>query len=155
MPKKKILDIRQLLSPRSRSESRGRDRSPARPDRAASEDRTLNPAPTSAPTPFGLHCLTPDLDDDQLSQSPLDIVAIHGINGDAYKTWSHGDTLWLRDFLPEQVPGARVFSFRYDAQVAFSSSRADIRDFARSLLNSLKTSGRGKVCLLKFAHSVR
>src|SRR5271154_6866626 len=42
----------------------------------------------------------------------LDIVAVHGITGDAYDTWTHKNgKLWLRDFVPEDFPGARVFSF--------------------------------------------
>jgi hypothetical protein len=68
----------------------------------------------------------------------LDIVALHGITGDAYDTWTHENgKFWLRDFLPEDFPGARVFSFGYDAGVLFSQSKGNIESFARSLLEGL------------------
>lgn len=68
----------------------------------------------------------------------LDIVAVHGITGDAYDTWTHKNgKLWLRDFIPEDFPGARVFSFGYDAEVFCSRSEGNIESFARSLLEGL------------------
>lgn len=75
----------------------------------------------------------------------LDIVAVHGITGDAYHTWTHENkTLWLRDFLPEDFPGVRVFSFGYDAEVCFTKSQGDIDSFARSLLEGVKRERWGK-----------
>ena len=68
----------------------------------------------------------------------LDIVALHGITGDAYNTWTHENgKFWLRDFVPEDLPGARVFSFGYDAKVFCSRSKGNIESFARSLLEGL------------------
>jgi hypothetical protein len=43
----------------------------------------------------------------------------------------------LKDFLPEQIPDARVMTFGYNADVAFGQSTADIIDHAKSLLTSL------------------
>jgi hypothetical protein len=86
---------------------------------------------------LGLFPFSADLDEGQLGQGGADIVAIHGITGDYETTWQwdpeHGGALWLRDFLPKDLPGTRVFSFGYDAKVAFTSSKATLRDFARSL----------------------
>jgi hypothetical protein len=68
----------------------------------------------------------------------VDIVALHGINGDAYDTWTHRNgKLWLRDFLPEQLPGARIFTFGYPSEVAFTLATGRLGDFARSLLEGL------------------
>jgi len=73
----------------------------------------------------------------------LDIVAIHGITGDAFKTWTHENgTNWLRDFLPSAFPGARIFSYGYPAEVFWSRSDGDIDSFARSLLEGLKRERR-------------
>ena len=70
---------------------------------------------------------------------PIDIVAIHGITGDALDTWTHENgKIWLRDFLPGDLPGARIFSFGYPAEVVFSRSVANLDTFCRSLLESLK-----------------
>ncbi len=52
----------------------------------------------------------------------LDIVAVHGITRDAYDTWTHENgKFWLRDFVPEDFPGARVFSFGYALFVTFEN----------------------------------
>lgn len=69
----------------------------------------------------------------------LDIVALHGINGDAYKTWTHENgKFWLQDFLPKEFPGARVFSFGYPAKVVLSLGTENLESYARSLLEHLK-----------------
>ncbi|KAK8084091.1 hypothetical protein PG996_002872 [Apiospora saccharicola] len=69
----------------------------------------------------------------------VDIVAIHGITGDAYDTWkAPSGELWLKDFLPEDLPGARVYSYGYDADVFFTKGTGNIETFARTLLENLK-----------------
>jgi len=95
---------------------------------------------------LGLVLLTPDLPADQIAERFPDIIAIHGICGDPLKTWTHeSGALWLRDFLPKDIHGARVFSFGYDAEVALTKSLATLDDFARSLLNNIKSERDGKV----------
>lgn len=74
------------------------------------------------------------------SEKTVDIVAVHGLQGDAYKTWEHDNgSLWLRDFLPADIPNARIMTFGYDSTVAFSKSVAKIEDKALDLLNHLST----------------
>lgn len=76
---------------------------------------------------------------------PIDIVALHGITGDAYDTWRHDNgIIWLKDILPEDFPGARVFSYGYDAGVFFSLGTGGIDEFARTLLEFLKQSRHGE-----------
>ena len=58
--------------------------------------------------------------------------------GDPFRTWTAGDKLWLRDFLPEQLPSARIFSYGYDSRVALSQSIAGVDDYARTLLDYLE-----------------
>ncbi|MCJ1344417.1 hypothetical protein MMC31_002620, partial [Peltigera leucophlebia] len=72
------------------------------------------------------------------SEKTVDVVAVHGLQGDAYKTWEHDNgSLWLRDFLPADIPNARIMTFGYDSTVAFSKSVAKIEDKALELLNHL------------------
>ncbi len=72
------------------------------------------------------------------TEKTIDVVAVHGLQGDAYKTWKHDNgPLWLRDFLPADIPEARIMTFGYDSAVAFSKSVAKIEDKALELLNHL------------------
>ena len=70
----------------------------------------------------------------------VDIIAVHGLNGDAIKTWTDTSSskLWLRDFLPKKIPSARVMTFGYDSSLAFSRSLANLDDFALDLLDRLR-----------------
>ena len=69
----------------------------------------------------------------------VDIVAVHGLNGGPTKTWTDPKTkaLWLQDFLPRDVEGARVLNFSYNADAAFGNTTADILDHAKDLLGSM------------------
>ncbi|KAH6649379.1 hypothetical protein F5144DRAFT_634706 [Chaetomium tenue] len=71
-------------------------------------------------------------------QYPVDIVAVHGLNGDSYSTWTHQNgSLWLRDFLPGSLPGCRVFTYGYPSQV-FGRSIAEVKGYARRLLGEIR-----------------
>ena len=73
----------------------------------------------------------------------VDIVAVHGLEGHPYATWTHpNDHLWLRDSLPDYLPNTRVMTFGYDAAI-FTKSVADVRDTARALLSELNTRRKG------------
>ncbi|KAK3389407.1 hypothetical protein B0H63DRAFT_507002 [Podospora didyma] len=70
---------------------------------------------------------------------PVDIIALHGLNGNAITTWTHENgTFWLRDLLPQSMPGCRVFSFGYPSEFAFSDSFATVQDYSRRLLSSIR-----------------
>ena len=88
---------------------------------------------------YGLKSLAgPTVDNAVLDPRIPDIIAVHGIDGNAWKTWEHSNgKLWLKDFLPKHVPGARIYSFGYRAEVAFTRGRGDLKGFARSLLEGI------------------
>jgi hypothetical protein len=91
---------------------------------------------------YGLKLLAgPKEEPADLSARAADIIAIHGINGDAWKTWEDKRTgkLWLQDFLPKKLKGARIYSFGYASEVAFTRGRAKLKDFARSLLEGINS----------------
>jgi hypothetical protein len=95
---------------------------------------------------YGLHRLYPSDDDEERLAFGPDVVAIHGLNGDPYMTWTHeNQSLWLRDFLPAALPTSRVFTFGYSSEVAFTKSRGSIDQYARMLLNALNLNRRSEV----------
>jgi hypothetical protein len=83
---------------------------------------------------------------------PVDIVAVHGITGDAYTTWEDKKTktLWLRDFLPTELPGARIYSYGYGAEVFLSRATGNMKSFANGLLTDLGHVRKGKEVRLGF-----
>ncbi|KAF7552049.1 hypothetical protein G7Z17_g4593 [Cylindrodendrum hubeiense] len=84
----------------------------------------------------GLHTL---VDQGHDVAEATDIVAIHGLNGHFFKTWTDSTAKfnWLRDAIPMTLPKARVMSFSYDSALQFSKSASDIFDFADQLLEYL------------------
>jgi hypothetical protein len=69
----------------------------------------------------------------------VDIVAIHGLGGTPFKTWTHENgKLWLRDFVPAQFSRARIYTFGYDSGVLFSKGTGTLDDFARIFLKAIK-----------------
>ncbi|KAH8693883.1 hypothetical protein BGW36DRAFT_463515 [Talaromyces proteolyticus] len=73
------------------------------------------------------------------AQAHFSIVAVHGLGGNAIDTWTHpkSEAFWLKDFLPKQIPDARIMTFGYEAAVAFGQSTAEVIDCAKGLLSSL------------------
>jgi hypothetical protein len=54
------------------------------------------------------------------------------------QTWiAENGKLWLRDFLPTQLPKARIMSFGYNSDTAFSAAVTDIDDVALMLLDRM------------------
>lgn len=47
--------------------------------------------------------------------------------------------MWLRDFLPQYVPTARILTYGYDSTLLGNDSTSSISDFAGRLLETLKT----------------
>ncbi|PYH49339.1 LipA and NB-ARC domain protein [Aspergillus saccharolyticus JOP 1030-1] len=75
----------------------------------------------------------------------IDFVFVHGLNprGRAdhpYETWTHQNgTFWPRDYLPQDIPQARVFVYGYNSNITNpqSMSTASVKDHANTLLNLL------------------
>lgn len=105
------------------------------PRKVPSENQTGNS--------YGLIDLREGLDEEKHSDSerfPVDIIAVHGLGGDAYNTWTNKLTgaLWLRDFVPRLLPGCRVYTFGYPAKLWDVEMRARVQEFGRSLLASVR-----------------
>jgi hypothetical protein len=97
--------------------------------------------PEDAPTDdkYGLFPLNESIGQ-TASNISVDVVAVHGLGGDAYKSWTHGNgKLWLRDFLPGDLPCARVFTYGYNSAIVFSRETSTLRDYARALLEDVRS----------------
>ncbi|KAI9813330.1 MAG: hypothetical protein M1832_006345 [Thelocarpon impressellum] len=96
----------------------------------------VHSSPANPEGRYGLQVL------DEPSGSMVDVVAVHGLGGDIYGTWTHpaSDKLWLKDFLPAQMERSkpRVMAFGYDANVR-SRNIMIIMGFAENLLAGLRT----------------
>ncbi|KAI9765525.1 MAG: hypothetical protein M1840_007351 [Geoglossum simile] len=70
----------------------------------------------------------------------VDIVFVHGLNGNRNTTWTTGDVFWPQDLLPADVPMARILTFGYDSSVAHfwsAASQNRIDGHASTLLADL------------------
>ena len=67
------------------------------------------------------------------------IVAVHGLNGHPDKTWTAANGKhWLRDFLPIDIPNARIFCWGYDANTHGDRISCQyLYDHANSLVSDL------------------
>ncbi|EXJ76254.1 uncharacterized protein A1O5_00762 [Cladophialophora psammophila CBS 110553] len=71
---------------------------------------------------------------------PLDIVAVTGLNGHAFGSWTGGnERMWLRDFLhgDEYLKACRTMIFGYNAKLKEKATHKT-RDFVRSFLVELR-----------------
>ncbi|KAI9708387.1 MAG: hypothetical protein M1820_004091 [Bogoriella megaspora] len=61
-----------------------------------------------------------------------DIIAVTGLAGHAFGSWASSPfQMWLRDFLPYDLPNARVLTYGYYSQVQQASSRSIVGDHVR------------------------
>lgn len=74
------------------------------------------------------------------------IVAIHGLNplndkDHAFNTWRKPKTasgmLWLRDYLPQTTPNARILIYEYNSNPVFATSKERFVHHANDLLERL------------------
>ena len=67
------------------------------------------------------------------------IVAVHGLGGDPWETWTHTKTktCWIRDFLPHDCKRARIITFGYDSALIAESLVQNIQNLAKQLMRHL------------------
>ncbi|KAG4443357.1 hypothetical protein IFR05_001146 [Cadophora sp. M221] len=98
-----------------------------------------------------LHCV---------DKPDLDICAVHGLNENAFETWSSGNTMWLRDLLPQTQPfqNSRIMTFGYNSEKPSRGISQGLKGWADDLLRHLcsirKSNEETKRPLLILGHSI-
>lgn len=69
----------------------------------------------------------------------ISLVAIHGLAGDPFATWTHvnGQPMWLRDLLPQVLPNVRIMTYGYNASLRNFTANQNVRSIAANLLAEL------------------
>lgn len=70
---------------------------------------------------------------------PPSIIAVTGLAGHALGSFrsSKSTAVWLRDWLPKDIPEARIFTYGYDKKLIDSTMKASIQDYAKSLSSDI------------------
>jgi hypothetical protein len=68
------------------------------------------------------------------------VIAVPGLGCHPLGTWKAPESVdvWLRDFLPKDVPNTRVLLYGYDTTLDKSDSKQSIVDLAKTLLELIK-----------------
>lgn len=74
-----------------------------------------------------------------MQDAEIDIIAVTGLGGHALGSFRapEGTSVWLRDFAPEDIPGAGFITYGYHSAVVASDSNQGVRELARTLLDEL------------------
>lgn len=68
------------------------------------------------------------------------IVTIHGFGGHAFNSWTYDNgrhrVMWLKDFLPEDISGARILTYGYDSGIVTRTNES-MDSIAQNLLVSI------------------
>lgn len=84
----------------------------------------------------------------------LSLVAVHGLDGHPERTWTaENGVSWLREYLPEVIPSARILAFGYDGRTHDSTplSCQKLHEHAISLVTDLTLYRRSTdVCLYTY-----
>ncbi|OQE13144.1 hypothetical protein PENFLA_c053G03067 [Penicillium flavigenum] len=91
--------------------------------------------------PYSYTCkfdgITPLYEDEK--GADVDVIAVTGLGGHALGSWKsrNSDEVWLRDFLPEDMPNIRVLLYSYDTMLPGSQSRQSIGDLGSAFLEQV------------------
>ena len=67
----------------------------------------------------------------------LSVIAVHGLGPKYPEAWTKDDTMWLKDFLPDDFPHARILAYVDRSEGFKNTDFIDLRALGGSLLRSL------------------
>ena len=71
------------------------------------------------------------------------VIAVHGLGSEYPQTWTKDGKMWLKDFLPYDIPLARILAFVYPSEAFNDPDLVDFRDLAGSLLRCIVNDREG------------
>jgi hypothetical protein len=79
------------------------------------------------------------------------VIAVPGLGSHAIGSWKSpsGNDVWLRDYLPNDVPDIRVLLFGYDTPLLGNDSKDSIEDLGSRFLESIKAFRGDSVCQIR------
>ena len=92
----------------------------------------MNPLLPSKLLPISLSC-------GETPANLTSIIAVTGLAGHAYGSWATEQHMWLRDFLPSEMPNVRVMTYGYNSQLTESMSRQDFDQHAEDFAEGLES----------------
>lgn len=67
------------------------------------------------------------------------MIAVTGLGGKAFMSWQHqSGAMWLRDYLPRDVPDVQIFIYGYRSKLVGSGSHARLQDYVAAFLREWK-----------------
>lgn len=87
------------------------------------------------------------------NKTHFSIIAVHGLSGHAFGSWAtfndHSGqfTMWLKDFLPEDVQNVRILTYGYESRLDKTTTMSRLLDYRRAFLREVVDS-RGSVEVL-------
>ncbi|CAH0053594.1 unnamed protein product [Clonostachys solani] len=73
--------------------------------------------------------------------SMVDIITVPGLGSNAFSGFKvkNGTANWIRDFLPEDIPKARLLTYGYASSLAATDAKYSVGDLAKTFLDSFIT----------------
>ncbi|KAK6601697.1 ankyrin repeat-containing protein [Botrytis cinerea] len=71
-------------------------------------------------------------------ESFVDIVFVPGLGSHSIGSFKGKDSIWIRDFLPKDLPSARILAYGYDTSILDKNAKHSISDLAKAFLSSVR-----------------
>ncbi|KAI4157359.1 MAG: hypothetical protein LQ342_008341 [Letrouitia transgressa] len=89
----------------------------------------------------------------------VDVIAVPGLGGHTIGSWKSpsGNDVWLRDYLPDDVPNIRVLLYGYDTSLLRNKSKDSIEDLGRrflELIQAFRTDNASRRPVIFIGHSL-
>jgi len=71
------------------------------------------------------------------------VIAVHGLGSEYPRCWTKDNKMWLKDFLPDDLPLARILAFVYPSEAFNNPDLVDFQDLAGKLLRCIVNDREG------------